>query len=51
MVPLAEKTRLTTFAQGFNFLGYAASSRTLRMGDKAEEHFKTKIKALTLTQP
>ena len=40
-----EKTRLTTFGQGFNFLGYAVSARTIRMGDKAEERFKMKIKA------
>jgi RNA-directed DNA polymerase len=42
-----EKTRLTTFGQGFNFLGYAVSARTIRMGGKAEERFKMKIKALT----
>jgi RNA-directed DNA polymerase len=42
-----EKTRWTTFGQGFNFLGYAVSARTIRMGGKAEERFKMKIKALT----
>jgi hypothetical protein len=42
-----EKTRLTTFGQGFDFLGYHVTARTIRMGGKAEERFKTKIKALT----
>jgi hypothetical protein len=41
------KTRLTTFGQGFNVLGDAVSARTIRMGGKAEERFKMKIKALT----
>jgi RNA-directed DNA polymerase len=42
-----EKTRLTTFGQGFDFLGYAVSARTIRMGEQAEDRFKTKIKALS----
>jgi RNA-directed DNA polymerase len=42
-----ETTQLTTFGQGFDFLGYAVSARTIRMGGKAEARFKTKIKALT----
>ena len=42
-----EKTQLTTFGQGFDFLGYAVSARTIRMGGKAEARFKMKIKALT----
>jgi hypothetical protein len=42
-----DKTRVTTFGQGFTFLGYAVSARTIRMGGKAEERFKMKIKALT----
>ena len=41
------KTHLTTFGQGFEFLGYQVTARTIRMGGKAEERFKTKIKALT----
>jgi RNA-directed DNA polymerase len=41
------KTQVTTFGQGFDFLGYYVSARTIRMGGKAEERFKTKIKALT----
>ena len=42
-----DKTQLTTFGQGFAFLGYYVSARTIRMGGKAEERFKMKIKALT----
>jgi RNA-directed DNA polymerase len=42
-----DKTRLTTFGQGFEFLGYQVTARTIRMGGKAEERFKMKIKALT----
>jgi RNA-directed DNA polymerase len=42
-----EKTHLTTFGQGFAFLGYHVTARTIRMGGKAEERFKMKIKAIT----
>jgi RNA-directed DNA polymerase len=42
-----DKTQLTTFGQGFVFLGYYVSARTIRMGGKAEERFKMKIKAFT----
>ena len=42
-----EKTHLTTFGQGFDFLGYAVTARTIRMGGKAEARFKMKIKELT----
>jgi group II intron reverse transcriptase/maturase len=42
-----EKTHLTTFGQGFEFLGYQVTARTIRMGGKAEERFKMKIKTLT----
>jgi RNA-directed DNA polymerase len=41
------KTRLTTFGQGFDFLGYHVTARTIRMGGKAEERFKMKIKEYT----
>ncbi len=40
-----EKTHLTTFGQGFAFLGYHVTARTIRMGGKAEERFTMKIKA------
>lgn len=42
-----DTTQLTTFGQGFEFLGYQVTARTIRMGGKAEERCKTKIKALT----
>jgi group II intron reverse transcriptase/maturase len=41
------KTHLTTFGQGFEFLGYHVTARTIRMGGKAEERFTMKIKELT----
>ena len=41
------KTPWTTFGQGFDCLGYYVSARTIRMGEKAEERFKMKIKAVT----
>jgi hypothetical protein len=40
-----EKTQGTTFGQGFDFLGYEVSARTIRRGGKAEERFKRTIKA------
>jgi RNA-directed DNA polymerase len=42
-----EKTKLTTFKAGFEFLGFFISSNTIRMKDKAVRKFKDKIKALT----
>lgn len=42
-----EKTRLTTFKEGFEFLGFFISSNSIRMKDKAVKKFKDKIKALT----
>jgi RNA-directed DNA polymerase len=39
-----EKTQLTTFGQGCECLGYHVTARTIRMGGKAAERFKTKIK-------
>jgi RNA-directed DNA polymerase len=41
------KTHLTTFGQGFDFLGYHVTARTIRMGGKAEERFKMKLKECT----
>jgi hypothetical protein len=32
-----DKTRLTTFAQGFEFLGYHVTARTIRMGGQLVE--------------
>jgi group II intron reverse transcriptase/maturase len=42
-----DKTHLTTFGQGFDCLGYHVTARTIRMGGKAEERVKMKIKELT----
>ena len=42
-----EKTRLITFKQGFEFLGFLISSNSIRMKDKAVKKFKDKIRALT----
>jgi group II intron reverse transcriptase/maturase len=43
-----EKTHITTFGSGFDFLGFYVSAFTIRMGGKAEERFKDKIRALTV---
>jgi RNA-directed DNA polymerase len=42
-----EKTRIVTFGEGFDFLGFYVSAFTIRMGGKAEERFKEKIKMIT----
>jgi len=42
-----EKTHITTFGQGFNFLGFYLSAFTIRMGEKAEERFKNKVREIT----
>jgi group II intron reverse transcriptase/maturase len=42
-----EKTHITTFGSGFNFLGFYVSAFTIRMGDKAEVRFKNKIRDIT----
>lgn len=43
----AEKTKLTKFREGFAFLGFVLSSRTVTMRPKSVEKFKTKIQELT----
>lgn len=42
-----EKTHVTTFSQGFAFLGFDISSRAVKMRDKSKEKFKNKIRELT----
>lgn len=42
-----DKTHITTFGQGFNFLGFYLSAFTIRMGDKAEDRFKDKVREIT----
>ncbi len=41
-----EKTKIITFGQGFIFLGYYISARTIRMSPKAEERFKNKVREI-----
>lgn len=43
----AEKTKVTTFEEGFNFLGFAHQSHSCRMRDKSVEKFKTRVRELT----
>jgi group II intron reverse transcriptase/maturase len=43
----AEKTRMTKFREGFNFLGFTISAWTVTMRPKSVEKFKTKIRELT----
>jgi RNA-directed DNA polymerase len=43
----AEKTRLTTFHEGYSFLGFDISDRTVTMRAKSVEKFKTTIRELT----
>lgn len=42
-----EKTKITSFNEGFEFLGFFISSRTIGIRDKAVRKFKDKIKVLT----
>ena len=42
-----EKTRVTTYKEGYEFLGFLISSRTRRMRDKSVERFKDKVRDLT----
>ena len=42
-----EKTRITTYGKGYEFLGFFLSSRSRRMRSKSLEKFKTKIRELT----
>lgn len=42
-----DKTRLTTFAKGYAFLGFDIAARSVRMRPKAVEKFKTKVRDVT----
>ena len=42
-----EKTMVTNFQEGFAFLGFHLTSRSITMRAKAVENFKTKIRGLT----
>jgi RNA-directed DNA polymerase len=43
-----EKTRICSFEQGFEFLGFFISSRTTTMRPKSIEKFKSKVRELTV---
>lgn len=42
-----EKTKITTFAKGYAFLGFNLSSRSRTMREKSERKFKDKVRQLT----
>ena len=42
-----EKTHIASFSEGFEFLGFKLSSRSVTMRDKSVEKFKTKIREIT----
>jgi group II intron reverse transcriptase/maturase len=42
-----EKTKITTFGKGYEFLGFALSSQSRRMRDKSVQKFKAKIREIT----
>ena len=44
----AEKTQVTTYGKGYEFLGFFLSSRSRRMRDKSVQKFKAKIRELTV---
>ena len=43
----SEKTKVTTFREGFAFLGFDITSQSVQMREKSVENFKTKTRALT----
>jgi group II intron reverse transcriptase/maturase len=42
-----EKTKMTTYGKGYDFLGFHLSSRSRRMRDKSVQKFKDKVRELT----
>jgi RNA-directed DNA polymerase len=48
LVLSAEKTKRTTFREGFTFLGFALAAQDVTMRPKSVEKFKAKIRELTL---
>jgi RNA-directed DNA polymerase len=44
----SEKTKVTNFKEGFNFLGFELGSHRCRMREKAVEKFKKQIRELTI---
>ena len=43
-----EKTHVSTFGKGYEFLGFSLSSRSRRMRDKSLRKFKDKVRELTI---
>ena len=43
-----EKTKIVHLSEGFNFLGFFFTERSIVMRDKSKEKFKEKIKQLTI---
>lgn len=43
-----EKTKITTYGKGYEFLGFFLSSHSRRMRDKSVQKFKTKVRELTV---
>lgn len=43
-----EKTRITTYGKGYEFLGFYLSSHSRRMRDKSVQSFKAKVRELTV---
>jgi len=44
----AEKTKVTTFGKGYEFLGFFLSSRSRRMREKSVQKLKAKVRELTV---
>ena len=43
-----EKTKITSFGKGYDFLGFTLSSKSRRMREKSVQKFKAKIRTLTV---
>jgi len=43
-----EKTRITTYGKGYEFLGFFLSSRSRRLRDKSQQKFMDKVRELTI---
>jgi len=43
-----EKTQITTYGKGFDFLGFSISSRYVRIRTKSVEKFRDKVRKLTI---
>ena len=44
----SEKTKITTYGKGYEFLGFRLSSRSRRMREKSVQKFKAKVRELTI---